>query len=136
MAARAAGARVAARSPSAGETGYPATLLADVAPEDPLRTEELFAPVVAVEDFASPEEAWTAANAPPYGLSAAVYSRDPERLEDAGARLRAGVVALNRRGDDVEVEAPFVGAKRSGNGSPEGGHWAYAAVTDLQAVYR
>jgi acyl-CoA reductase-like NAD-dependent aldehyde dehydrogenase len=71
----------------------------------------------------------------PLGVSAAVYSRDGERLASAGARLQAGVVALNRRGDDVELEAPFAGFRRSGNGFPEGGHWAYSAVTNLQAVY-
>ena len=45
------------------------------------------------------------------------------------------MLALNRRGDDVELEAPFGGRGRSGNGQPEGGTYAYAAVTDLQAVY-
>jgi acyl-CoA reductase-like NAD-dependent aldehyde dehydrogenase len=91
--------------------------------------------VLTLDSFASEEEAWTSANAQPCGLSAAVYGRDGERLARAGARLQAGVVALNRRGDDVELEAPFAGFKRSGNGFPEGGHWAYSGVTNLQAVY-
>jgi acyl-CoA reductase-like NAD-dependent aldehyde dehydrogenase len=133
---RAGGARVVAQSASAGNAGFPATLLTDLAADDPLRSEELFAPVMTLDSFASEEEAWTSANAHRYGLSAAVYSRDGERLASAGARLQAGVVALNRRGDDVELEAPFAGFKRSGNGFPEGGHWAYSAVTNLQAVYR
>jgi acyl-CoA reductase-like NAD-dependent aldehyde dehydrogenase len=132
---RAGGARVVAQSASAGNAGFPATLLTDLAADDPLRSEELFAPVMTLDSFASEEEAWTSANAHRYGLSAAVYSRDGERLASAGGRLQAGVVALNRRGDDVELEAPFAGFKRSGNGFPEGGHWAYSAVTNLQAVY-
>lgn len=70
-----------------------------------------------------------------HGLSAAVYSRDPALLAAAPARLRAGVVALNRRGDDVELEAPFGGHKPSGNGQAEGGEWVYAALVDTQAVY-
>jgi len=45
------------------------------------------------------------------------------------------VVAINRRGDTVELEAPFGGRKRSGNGAVEGGAYAYDAVTELQAVY-
>jgi aldehyde dehydrogenase (NAD+) len=132
---RAGGACVVAQSASAGNAGFPATLLTGLAADDPLRGEELFAPVLTLDSFASEEEAWSFANAPPYGLSAAVYSRDGERIASAGERLQAGVVALNRRGDDVELEAPFAGFKRSGNGFPEGGHWAYSAVTNLQAVY-
>ena len=46
-----------------------------------------------------------------------------------------GVLALNRRGDDVDLEAPFGGRGRSGNGQPEGGEYVYGALTDLQAVY-
>jgi acyl-CoA reductase-like NAD-dependent aldehyde dehydrogenase len=115
---QAAGARVLAESASSGEAGFPATVLTALAAGDPLRSEELFAPVVTVEPFASEDEAWSAANAHSYGLSAAVYTRDEERLATAGARLQAGVVALNRRGDDVEFEAPFGGFRRSGNGFP------------------
>jgi acyl-CoA reductase-like NAD-dependent aldehyde dehydrogenase len=33
------------------------------------------------------------------------------------------------------LEAPFGGFRRSGSGFPEGGHWVYAAVTNMQAVY-
>ena len=88
-----------------------------------------------LEPFATREEAWAAADASPYGLSAALYGRDPAVLAEGAARLRAGVVAVNRRGDDVELEAPFGGRKRSGNGHPEGGRYAYSGLTDLQAVY-
>ncbi len=135
--ALAAGARLLAASPEGdGPAAFPATLLGEVAPDDPLRREELFAPVLSVETFADDDEAWGAANATRYGLSAAVYTRDEARQADAADHLRTGVVAINRRGDDVELEAPFVGVKRSGNGFAEGGDWVYAAVCDLQAVYR
>ena len=80
-------------------------------------------------------EAFAHANAAPYGLSAAVYGRDPELLAAAAATIRSGVLAINRRGDDVDLEAPFGGRGRSGNGQAEGGEYVYAALTDLQAVY-
>jgi acyl-CoA reductase-like NAD-dependent aldehyde dehydrogenase len=134
--AREAGAELLAQAPAAaGDALFSPVLLGGLAADDPLRREELFAPVISVERFATPDAAWTEANAAPYGLSAAVYGRDPELLEQAAARVRSGVLALNRRGDDVELEAPFGGRARSGNGQPEGGAYAYAAVTDLQAVY-
>jgi alpha-ketoglutaric semialdehyde dehydrogenase len=132
----AAGAELLARAPAVrGDALFSPVLLGGLAADDPLRRRELFAPVMSVEPFATPAEAWSIANAAPYGLSAAVYGRDPELLAEAAARVRSGVLALNRRGDDVELEAPFGGRGRSGNGQPEGGTYAYAAVTDLQAVY-
>jgi acyl-CoA reductase-like NAD-dependent aldehyde dehydrogenase len=134
------GARLLARSPEGapgpgGTAPARAALLSDLPPGDPLRTRELFAPVLSVESFDDPQDAWRRADASPYGLSSAVYARDPALLSAAPSRLRAGVVALNRRGDDVELEAPFGGHKASGNGRPEGGEWVYGALTDTQAVY-
>jgi acyl-CoA reductase-like NAD-dependent aldehyde dehydrogenase len=130
------GARVLAQAPRAeGEALFSPVLLGRVAAGDPLLRRELFAPVISIEAFETPRQAWALANCEPYGLSAAVYGRDPDLLSEAAASVRSGVLALNRRGDDVELEAPFAGRARSGNGQPEGGAYAYAAVTDLQAVY-
>jgi aldehyde dehydrogenase (NAD+) len=132
----AAGAPLLARAPAPeGAALFGPVLLGRLAADDPLRRRELFAPVLSLEAFASPEEAWTLANAAPYGLSAAIYGRDPSRLQAAAASVRAGVLAVNRRGDDVSLEAPFAGRGRSGNGQAEGGTYVYAALTDLQAVY-
>ncbi len=126
------------RPASAGAAGlalFPPVLLTCLAPDDPLRTRELFAPVLSLDAFASPAEAWALANAAPYGLSASVHGRDPALLRDAAATIRSGVLAVNRRGDDVALEAPFGGRGRSGNGQAEGGRYVYDAVTDYQAVY-
>ncbi|MBA2508852.1 MAG: aldehyde dehydrogenase [Nocardioidaceae bacterium] len=135
------GARVVAESPrvvtggDAGDTFFPATLLADLDPADRLRSHELFAPVIAVESVSDDDAAWRLANASDYGLSAAVHTRDPERAAQAPARLRAGVINVNRRGDAVDLEAPFGGMKSSGNGLSEGGEYVYASLTRLQAAY-
>ena len=132
----AAGAEVAAAAPArAGEALFAPVLLTGLAEDDPLRTRELFAPVLSLDAVASPAEAWAEANAAPYGLSAAVYGRDPALLREAAGAIRSGVLAVNRRGDDVGLEAPFGGRGRSGNGQAEGGTYAYAALTDYQAVY-
>lgn len=131
-----AGATLLARAEAPDHpAAFAPALLADLAPDDRLRTNELFAPVIAIESFEEAAEAWNAANAAPYGLSASVFARDERLLDDATRRIRAGVIARNRRGDAVELEPPFVGRRRSGNGWPEGGEYAYASVTDLQAVY-
>ena len=136
----AAGARVVARAPEAADGVDPrsffrAALLADLARDDPLRAEELFAPAVAIDPFDAAETAWSAANASRYGLSAAVYTADPAIAAAASERLTTGVLAFNRRGDAVDLEAPFGGVKDSGNGLTEGGEYVYAGLTSLQAVY-
>jgi acyl-CoA reductase-like NAD-dependent aldehyde dehydrogenase len=139
--ATAGGARVVARAPGVVSNGvdpgafFRAALVADLAPGDPLRTEELFAPVVAIESFDDADAAWRSANSSQYGLSAAVYTRDRATAEAASQRLETGVLAFNRRGDAVDLEAPFGGVKESGNGLTEGGEYVYAGLTSLQAVY-
>ena len=135
-----AGARIAARAPGArGDVDprgfFRATLLTDLAPGDPLRTRELFAPVLSVERVTDVEAAWRAANETPYGLTGAVYTADPELAAAAMERLETGILAVNRRSDAVELEAPFGCVKQSGNGFAEGGDFVYASVTELQAVY-
>lgn len=130
-----AGARVlgaAPPPPAERDTLFSPVLLGGLAAGDPLRREELFAPVIAVEAVPDAAAAVAAANATAYGLSAAVYGLEPGAVAQA---LEAGVVAINRRGDDVDLEAPFGGWRHSGNGLPEGGAYVYAALTELQAVY-
>jgi acyl-CoA reductase-like NAD-dependent aldehyde dehydrogenase len=109
--------------------------LGALAAEDPLRHEELFAPVLVVDTVGSDDEAIERANASRYGLAAAVHTRDLERGMDVARRLEAGVVGLNRRTDAVGLEPPFGGRKQSGNGVPEGGRYVYAGLTEHQAVY-
>jgi len=137
----AAGAEIVARTPALAdprldEAGFfRATLLGGVPSADRLRRRELFAPVLTIERFDGDDEAWEIANDTPYGLAAAVYTSSEARVEAAGDRLDVGVLAVNRRCDSADLEAPFGGAKSSGNGFPEGGRYAYDGVTMLKAVY-
>jgi alpha-ketoglutaric semialdehyde dehydrogenase len=136
-----AGAEIVARTPALDEPRldeaafFPATLVRGVPAEDPLRRRELFAPVLSVESFDHDDDAWRIANDTPYGLAAAVYTSSVERARAAQDRLAVGVVGVNQRCDSAELEAPFGGAKSSGNGFPEGGEYAYSGVTMLKAVY-
>ncbi|MBA2440285.1 MAG: aldehyde dehydrogenase [Thermoleophilaceae bacterium] len=137
----AAGAEIVARAPALDdvrldEAGFfRAALVRGVPVEDPLRRRELFAPVLTVESFDRDDEAWAIANDTPYGLSGAVYTSSAVRADAARDRLDVGVLAVNRRCDSAELEAPFGGVKSSGNGFPEGGAYAYDGVTMLKAVY-
>lgn len=112
-----------------------ATLLTDLADDDPLRRGELFAPVVSVATFEHPEAAWRDANDTIYGLTSAVYTQDLGLQQEAMRRLETGIVNINRRSDDVGMQAPFGGLKASGHGPREGGTYVYDGVSHLQAVY-
>lgn len=131
------GARVAAQSPAWSCAGsfFAATLLVGVADTDSLAVEEVFAPILSLDEFTDSDDVWERAGVSGYGLSAAVYTRDPDVAAAAQQQLSVGVLALNRRSDAVGLQAPFGGRGMSGNGFPEGGMYAYGAVTDTVAVY-
>ena len=137
----ASGAEVLARAPALDDPRvsdaafFRAALVGGLRRDDPLRRRELFAPVLTVESFERDDEAWEVANDTPYGLAAAVYTSSARRVAAARDGLDVGVIAVNRRCDAVELEAPFGGAKSSGNGFPEGGAYAYSGLTTLKAVY-
>lgn len=140
-AAAARGAKVVARTPalSSGSVRpdgfFPATLLTDIDTGDDIWRNELFAPVVTTVSFTSAEQAWELANDTPYGLAAAVYTTSEDLQRTAAERIQTGVLTINARGDHAEIEPPFGGRKHSGHGAPEGGAYAYAGVTELQAIY-
>ncbi len=95
---------------------YPATVLADVRPGMPAYDEELFGPVAAIISATGEDDALRIANDTPYGLGAAVFTRDRRRGEAlARERLDAGMVFVN---DFVrsDLTLPFGGVKRSGFG--------------------
>ncbi len=95
---------------------YPATLLADVRPEMPAYSEELFGPVGCILSAADELEAIRIANDTSFGLGASVYTADVQRGEriaadllDAGNAFVNGVVKS-------DPHLPFGGTKESGYG--------------------
>lgn len=95
---------------------YPPTLLTDVRPGMPVFDEETFGPVAAVVPARDEADAIRLANQSPYGLGAAIFTRDIERGERlAREHLEAGVCTVN---DFVRSDPrlPFGGIKDSGYG--------------------
>lgn len=95
---------------------YPPTLLTEVKPGMPAFDEELFGPVISVCSAETEDEAIVLANRSPYGLGAAVFTRDLKRGEriateeiEAGACFVNALVASDPR-------LPFGGIKNSGYG--------------------
>jgi aldehyde dehydrogenase (NAD+) len=96
------------------------TIFSNVTNDMVIAREEIFGPVLCILPYASEEEAIRIANDTPYGLAAYVWSKDPARARQVGGRIRAGQVILNgARGD---MNTPFGGFKRSGNGREWGEH--------------
>ena len=77
--------------------------------------EEIFGPVVTCIPFKNEDDALEIANDTPYGLAAAVWSRDIFRCLRMVKRLRAGIVWVNTM-QPCYVESPWGGYKQSGHG--------------------
>ncbi len=80
--------------------------------------EEIFAPILQVRRVSSFEDALAAANATRYGLSAGLVSENPALWDRFVARIRAGVVNLNRPTTGAAGTMPFGGLGASGNHRP------------------
>ncbi|MEO7002251.1 MAG: aldehyde dehydrogenase family protein, partial [Ktedonobacterales bacterium] len=107
---------------------YEPTVLVDVRDEMAVMREETFGPVLAIATFATEDEAIARANATPYGLCAAIFSRDRRRARRLASRIHAGGVMIN----DVALsyaapELPWGGFKRSGIGRV---HWGAHGLRD------
>jgi len=98
------------------------TIIADVPSSARIFQEEIFGPVLAVTPARDFEHALELANDSEYGLTGAVYSRDPGRLQIAADRFHVGNLYLNRKCTGAMVGAhPFGGFNMSGTDSKAGG---------------
>ncbi len=106
------------RFPIVEERGDPylaPQILVDVTHDMELMREETFGPVVGITSVAGDDEAIQRMNDSRYGLTAAVYSADLERVQRLGDRLETGTVFMNRC-DYLDPELAWVGVKDSGRG--------------------
>jgi succinate-semialdehyde dehydrogenase/glutarate-semialdehyde dehydrogenase len=113
---------------------YPATVLADVVQGMPAADEELFGPVAAILVASDDDDAIRIANDSPFGLGAAVFTRDRAKGERiAQTRLDAGCCFVN---DLVRSDPrlPFGGVKESGYGR-ELGEFGIREFVNIKTVY-
>jgi 1-pyrroline-5-carboxylate dehydrogenase len=108
---------------SAGE-GYfiEPTVIADIAPKSKLEQEEIFGPVLAVVKAKNFDHAMEIANDTEFGLTGAVYTSSPDKIERAKRDFHVGNLYINRKCTGAIVGAhPFGGFNMSGTDSKAGG---------------
>jgi 1-pyrroline-5-carboxylate dehydrogenase len=98
------------------------TIIGDVDPKARLAQEEVFGPVLAVIKAKSFDQALEIANNTEFGLTGAVYSKNPEKIKKAEETFHVGNLYLNRKCTGAMVGAhPFGGFNMSGTDSKAGG---------------
>ena len=96
------------------------TIFGDVKNDMKIAQEEIFGPVLATLKFDDIDEVVKQANHNPYGLAAAVWTRDLKKAHQVSRHLRAGTVWINTYGL-MDAALPFGGYKSSGFGRELGG---------------
>ncbi len=109
------------------------TIFYDVKNSDRIAREEIFGPVMSVIPFDKEEDALRIANDTPFGLAAAVWSRDIFKCMRMVKRLQAGIVWVNHM-QPTYVEAPWGGYKMSGIGR-ELGPWGAEEYLQVKQVH-
>ena len=112
---------------------YWPTVLTNVQPEMKVVAEEAFAPVASVISYDDFDEALRLADKTPYGLQAAVFTRDINRVLTAIQRLNFGGVIINDTPNFRADHMPYGGNRQSGLGR-EGVRFAIEDMTNIQMV--
>lgn len=124
------------RRPEGGRLGkgyfYEPTLVSGVNPAMRIVREEIFGPVTVILPFKDEEHGIALANDSPYGLSAAVWTRDVKRAHRVAHAIEAGVVWINDH-HRIDPASPWGGFKDSGMGR-ENGWEALREYTETQSI--
>jgi acyl-CoA reductase-like NAD-dependent aldehyde dehydrogenase len=110
-----------------------ATVLTDVHSEMRVCSEEVFAPVAALQTFKDFPDALVEANNTRYGLQAGVFTRDMQRAFQATEALDFGGVMINDAPAFRVDNMPYGGVKLSGSGR-EGVRYAMQEMTEPRMI--
>ncbi len=130
--ARQSGAKVLTGGKREGPIYLP-TVLTDVQPQMKVIAQEAFAPVASVIPYNDFEEALEQADRTEYGLQAAVFTRDINRVFQAIKRLNFGGLIINDTPTFRADHMPYGGNRQSGLGR-EGLKYAIEEMTNIQMV--
>jgi len=113
-----------------GGNFFKPTLIDNPTPGSEIATQEVFGPVLVMQQFDTDEQAIQMANDTEFGLAAVLICGDKARAEAITEHLVAGTIWVNcffvR-----DLGAPFGGSKKSGIGR-EGGIWSFDFYADVK----
>jgi len=109
------------------------TIFGGVKNDMTIAREEIFGPVLATLTFDDVDQVAELANQNPYGLAAAIWTRDIRKAHALSRRLKAGTVWINTYGL-TDAALPFGGYKQSGFGR-ELGAQALESYTEVKTVW-
>jgi acyl-CoA reductase-like NAD-dependent aldehyde dehydrogenase len=112
---------------------YEPTLLSGVTEEMPVLREETFGPVAALLRVRDADEAVRVANSSPYGLGAALWTRDEAAARAIARRIESGSVFVNGMVSS-DPRLPFGGVKKSGFGR-ELGSFGIREFVNIQTIW-
>jgi aldehyde dehydrogenase (NAD+)/phenylacetaldehyde dehydrogenase len=112
---------------------YTPTVFESVRNDMRIAQEEIFGPVIATIRFGDEVEAVREANAIPFGLGAAVWTRDVGRAHRVAQAIRAGIVWINDY-HRIDPASPWGGLKMSGFGR-ENGLEAIRHCTEVKSIW-
>jgi acyl-CoA reductase-like NAD-dependent aldehyde dehydrogenase len=128
-------------SGGARATGFPTdlywqpTILDGVSPAALVATEETFGPVAPVVEIDSLDHAIALANASPYGLLSAIFTRDLAKGLRYADEVKTGWVNVNESSNYWETHLPFGGRSGTASGIGRvGGSSPLEAFSELQTV--
>jgi len=128
----AAGAKLLCGGKRSGSFVEPAVLTA-TRPEDKVQAEEVFGPVVVVEEYLDFADALARVNHSRYGLQAGVFTHDDRKLDQAFNELEVGGVIANDVPTFRSDAMPYGGVKDSGLGR-EGVRFAMAEMSEMRLL--
>ena len=133
-AGREAGAALSLGGSRVGSKGYfvEPTVFSRVGNDMKIAQDEIFGPVLSIIPFKDDDDAVLKGNDTPYGLSAAVWTKDIARAHKVARALKSGRVWINTFGEADPVMA-FGGYKQSGLGREYGAE-SIDAYTQTKAV--
>jgi acyl-CoA reductase-like NAD-dependent aldehyde dehydrogenase len=108
-------------------------VLVDVTHGMRVMREESFGPTVGIMKVGSDEEAIRLMNDSPYGLTAALWTRDDEAAAALGAQIETGTVFMNRC-DYLDPELAWTGVKDTGRGCTLS-RFGFAQFTRLKSFH-
>jgi aldehyde dehydrogenase (NAD+) len=111
------------------------TILENAAMDAEITQSELFGPITCLYRVKGFEEALAFADASPFGLTAAIHTRNLNRAMAFVGRIKAGIASVNGGTYGSEPHMPFGGLRQSGNGWREAGTEALDVYSDWKTVY-